>query len=131
MTREDEIMARYLLKGGKMLSATCPACGCPLFEIRGKNLCVVCREREEEKSGKGEGTGKGEGALVSPAGQEKEREPAGLQGEGMRKALERAVINLCEKAAAEDDPLRAKILMEAVLAGVDAFVRLSDGPGQR
>ena len=47
MKSEDEIMAEYLLKGGKMLSATCPSCGCPLFEIDGQTLCVVCREAEK------------------------------------------------------------------------------------
>ncbi|NTW92707.1 MAG: hypothetical protein HGA40_04620, partial [Methanoregulaceae archaeon] len=43
MKREDEIMAEYLLKGGKMLSKSCPSCGCPLFEYKGETFCVVCR----------------------------------------------------------------------------------------
>ncbi len=42
--KEDEIMAEYLLKGGKMLEKTCKTCGCPLFEVKGKTLCVVCAE---------------------------------------------------------------------------------------
>ena len=37
-------MAEYLLKGGKMLEKTCKTCGCPLFEVKGKTLCVVCAE---------------------------------------------------------------------------------------
>ena len=44
MKTEDEIMASYLLTGGKMLSETCEDCGAPLFEIEGKQCCVVCRE---------------------------------------------------------------------------------------
>src|SRR5512136_2871683 len=44
--KEDEIMAEYLLKGGKMLEKTCKTCGCPLFEVKGKTLCVVCAENE-------------------------------------------------------------------------------------
>jgi len=36
--KEDEIMAEYLLKGGKMLEKTCKTCGCPLFEVKGKTL---------------------------------------------------------------------------------------------
>jgi len=40
--KEDEIMAEYLLKGGKMLEKTCRQCGCPQFEYKGKTLCVVC-----------------------------------------------------------------------------------------
>jgi UPF0148 protein len=42
----DTIMAEHLLKGGKMLSRACPACGSPLFEVKGETLCVVCRERK-------------------------------------------------------------------------------------
>ena len=42
--KEDEIMAEYLLKGGKMLEKSCKTCGCPLFEVKGKTLCVVCEE---------------------------------------------------------------------------------------
>ena len=49
MKREDDIMAGYLLKGGKMLSKSCPSCGCPLFEIKGETLCVVCREEETSR----------------------------------------------------------------------------------
>ena len=44
--KEDEIMAEYLLKGGKMLEKTCKTCGCPLFEVKGRTLCVVCAENE-------------------------------------------------------------------------------------
>ena len=44
--KEDEIMAEYLLKGGKMLEKSCKTCGCPLFEVKGKTLCVVCEENQ-------------------------------------------------------------------------------------
>src|SRR5665647_2649803 len=47
--KEDEIMAEYLLKGGKMLEKSCKTCGCPLFEVKGKTLCVVCAENEVVK----------------------------------------------------------------------------------
>ncbi|MDD1653136.1 MAG: hypothetical protein LUQ64_01180 [Methanomicrobiales archaeon] len=42
----DTIMAKYLLNGGKMLARACPACGSPLFEVKGETLCVVCREQK-------------------------------------------------------------------------------------
>src|SRR5512136_1141683 len=54
--KEDEIMAEYLLKGGKMLEKTCKTCGCPLFEVKGRTLCVVCAENEpanDTKNAKG------------------------------------------------------------------------------
>ena len=44
----DDIMAECLLKGGKMLSKACRACGSPLFEVKGETLCVVCREKGKE-----------------------------------------------------------------------------------
>ena len=44
--KDDEIMAEYLLKGGKMLEKACPACGCPMFEYKKKTFCVVCAEKE-------------------------------------------------------------------------------------
>ena len=47
--KEDEIMAEYLLKGGKMLEKCCTACGCPLFEYKGQTSCVVCAEYEQAK----------------------------------------------------------------------------------
>jgi len=32
--RADEVMAGYLLKGGKMLAKSCKVCGYPLFEYK-------------------------------------------------------------------------------------------------
>jgi UPF0148 protein len=124
--QEDEIMARHLLLGGKMLSGTCPACGCPLFEISGKTLCVVCRERDAEKGGPAAA-----GSLSPRPGESEGGEGTIPAGGGIRESLERAIVSLCGKAAAEEDPVRAKILMEAVMAGVDAYQRLSGKPGQR
>lgn len=49
MRKPDEIMAEYLLKGGKMLAKACSDCGSPLFEYKGETFCVVCKEEEEEK----------------------------------------------------------------------------------
>ena len=46
MSRPDEIMAQYLLKGGKMLAESCPVCHNPFFEYNGKHQCVICQEAE-------------------------------------------------------------------------------------
>ncbi|MDT8358294.1 MAG: autoantigen p27 domain-containing protein, partial [Methanomicrobiaceae archaeon] len=48
MKKPDEIMADYLLKGGKMLARECPVCGAPLFEYKGETMCVVCKEKGSE-----------------------------------------------------------------------------------
>lgn len=42
---DEDIMADYLLKGGKMLSDSCTVCGAPLFDYSGEVFCVVCREK--------------------------------------------------------------------------------------
>ncbi len=36
--------ASILLKGGRMLSKSCPYCSSPLFEIDGKVICVNCEK---------------------------------------------------------------------------------------
>lgn len=46
MSRPDEIMAQYLLKGGKMLAESCPVCHNPFFEYKGQRQCVVCQHTE-------------------------------------------------------------------------------------
>jgi len=46
MREPDEILAEYLLKGGKMLASSCSTCGSPFFEYKGKTMCVVCEEHK-------------------------------------------------------------------------------------
>jgi len=48
MSRPDEIMAQYLLEGGKMLAESCPMCHNPLFEYKKIRQCVVCQSGENE-----------------------------------------------------------------------------------
>lgn len=59
LSREDAVkrMSEALKAGGKMLSYTCPACGNPLFEVRGEMRCVVCDKpvvlvRDQAESGR-------------------------------------------------------------------------------
>ena len=49
MSRPDEIMAQYLLKGGKMLAEPCPVCHNPLFEYKEIRQCVVCQNTEQRR----------------------------------------------------------------------------------
>ncbi|MCQ8894593.1 MAG: autoantigen p27 domain-containing protein [Methanolinea sp.] len=118
MTREDEIMARYLLKGGKMLSASCPTCGCPLFEVAGKRLCVVC---QESKAGEGAPVTGWEGDTGdSPP----EKGPVPAEAGVLGCALERALVLLCERIGQEEDPSRVKILVDAVAVGVETLAKI-------
>jgi UPF0148 protein len=109
----DDIMAECLLRGGKMLSKACRACGSPLFEVKGETLCVVCREKGKD-AGKGApgaspapaapaatGTGAAGGA---PA-------PGGESDEA--RELRLAIAVLARRAREEEDPERCRALMEA------------------
>jgi UPF0148 protein len=116
--KPDDIMAECLLKGGRMLSKACGACGSPLFEVKGETLCVVCREK-----GKGAatptapsapapappGAGAGPGATA----------PGGESDEARELRLTIAV--LARRGREETDPDRCRALMEAARNGALAL----------
>jgi len=130
---EDEIMAEYLLKGGKMLEKSCTTCGCPLFEVKGKTLCVVCAEREGEKSAKGVPAAPApapaghshheHGEACSCGGNHEEDACTCGDEEGGLLAEEVAmtVHALCERIHNEKDPNHVLTLMQAVKAGTEAL----------
>jgi UPF0148 protein len=118
--KEDEIMAEYLLKGGKMLEKSCKTCGCPLFEVKGKTLCVVCAENAT-----------GEKPGTAPATQvhyehshecscTEHHEESGESGL-LSDELAMTIISLCERIKNEKDPDNVLALMNAVKAGTEAL----------
>jgi UPF0148 protein len=114
MKREDEIMADYLLKGGKMLSTCCPSCGCPLFEYKGETLCVVCREvkgREDQEPPAPVGAG-----AIPVQG-----EPAGTEHRPLAATLEETLIALSLRIREEPDPERVMVLMNSLKRGIEAL----------
>lgn len=120
-------MAECLLKGGKMLEKSCTTCGCPLFEVKGKTLCVVCAERENEKKAKGapapsEGH-HGHADACSCGGDHAEDTCTCGEEEGGLLAEEVAmtVHALCERIHNEKDPNHVLTLMQAVKAGTEAL----------
>lgn len=120
MTREDEIMAGYLLKGGKMLSTSCPSCGCPLFEVKGKTLCVVCAEGKGEKGS--DKTGSSVRGDEPPAPQESPS--ANPPSTHLEKTLEETLVGLCARIREEKDPRCVAALMEAISLGIDGLKAL-------
>jgi UPF0148 protein len=127
--KEDEIMAEYLLKGGKMLEKSCKTCGCPLFEVKGKTFCVVCAENEA--AAKAAEKPAPPAAQAPPAdspqgctcGADHEEEACTCEGEGSLLADELAVTihALCERISSEKDPDHVLTLMNAVKAGSEAL----------
>jgi UPF0148 protein len=122
MRKEDDIMAEYLLKGGKMLAKTCPDCGCPIFEVKDRTFCVVCAERKSETSESTSGAVTARKPAIVPelAG---ENEPSST----LRMALEQALITLADRASREPEPERCRTLMEAVHEGAEALSLLFPG----
>jgi UPF0148 protein len=125
--KDDEIMAEYLLKGGKMLEKVCPVCGCPMFEYKKKTFCVVCAEKSAAKA---------PAAQAAPAAHSHEHD-AGCScggvhdddsctcedGEGNMLAEEIAMTihALCERINNEKDPNHILTLMTAVKTGSEAL----------
>lgn len=138
--KEDEIMAEYLLKGGKMLEKTCRTCGCPLFEVKGKTFCVVCAEREaaakEAKDQKGAKAKKAAAQSVKTAApaahvhddgstctcaQDHPGSPCTCDDGGLAEELAFTIHSLCERIQNEKDPEKVLALMNAVKAGTEAL----------
>jgi UPF0148 protein len=134
--KEDEIMAEYLLKGGKMLEKACKTCGCPLFEVKGKTLCVVCAENGTMKDMKNAKGGKKPAASaaeeVAPAhihgdgstctcGEDHDEESCTCDDGGLAEELAFTIHSLCERIQNEKDPENVLALMNSVKAGCEAL----------
>lgn len=133
--KDDEIMAEYLLKGGKMLEKVCPVCGCPMFEYKKKTFCVVCAEKDAAaKAAKSTKAAPAAPAARVPhthehdagctCGGDHDDEPCTCEeGEGNMLAEEIAmtVHALCERINNEKDPNHILTLMTAVKTGTEAL----------
>jgi UPF0148 protein len=132
--KEDEIMAEYLLKGGKMLEKTCKTCGCPLFEVKGKTFCVVCAENAPaEKTAKNAGAkapAEQTGAHHAHAhgatcgcGVDHDEDSCSCNEDGgmLTDELAMTVLSLCERIQNEKDPENVLLLMNAVKAGTESI----------
>ena len=118
--KEDEIMAEHLLKGGKMLEKSCKTCGCPLFEVKGKTLCVVCAENvTNEKPGH---------SATMPIHHEQDtvcscgdHHSETCEGGLLTDELVMTIVSLCERIQNEKDPDNVLSLMNAVKTGTEAL----------
>ena len=109
--KADEVMAEYLLKGGKMLAKSCKVCGYPLFEYRGETRCVICPLAEPESPL----------PVPEPAqSPSPAREPPGP----VAAEIERTIVHLCERIRSEQRAGECLTLMKAVDRGARALGRL-------
>lgn len=128
MRKPDEIMAEYLLKGGKMLAKTCPSCHSPLFEYKGETFCVVCREEEQETdSGKQDNI-----QAPSPSTRNSRIPHVPVTGqEALLQEYTDTIQVLLRRIQAEGDSKSIKILMQAVKDATEAYALLAYGYGCR
>lgn len=117
---EDEIMAEYLLKGGKMLEKSCKTCGCPLFEVKGTTLCVVCAENAPAE--------KTSTAVPAPAYPEQgnecscgEHHNKTCEGGMLADEIAMTLLSLCKRIQNEKDPDNVLVLMNAVKSGTKSL----------
>ncbi|MDD3399289.1 MAG: Sjogren's syndrome/scleroderma autoantigen 1 family protein [Candidatus Methanomethylophilaceae archaeon] len=130
-------MAEYLLKGGKMLEKSCKTCGCPLFEVKGKTLCVVCAENAiAEKAAAPAATTAamqqtahhdhvhGHGETCTCGVDHNEESCSCDEDGGLTEELAFTIHSLCLRIQNEKDPNHVLTLMEAVKEGTDALETL-------
>ena len=113
MTRTpDEIMAEYLLNGGKMLNEMCAVCGAPLFEVKGVKKCVVCAENTKPKEPQNDNV-----HVIMP---KYASEDTGCAPNELTSEIDSLIHLYLEKAKTEVDPARCLTLMECVRTAAEA-----------
>lgn len=123
--KADEVMAEYLLKGGKMLAKSCKVCGYPLFEYKGETQCVIClltapeTRLPEPEPVQQASPGPVQSPSPAPAA-------AGTGGQ-VAAELEQTIVHLCERIRGEPRADECLTLMTAVAKGAEALAAL----GQR
>jgi UPF0148 protein len=127
MRKPDEIMAEYLLKGGKMLAKSCPDCSSPLFEYKGETFCVVCREDQMDQQ-------KNENLKIAEEKSENSTSPgkkksaySGNPGESLNDEFALTIRTLLIQARGEQDTRRLRELMETIRIAADAYAILNYG----
>jgi UPF0148 protein len=123
--KADEVMAEYLLKGGKMLAKSCKVCGYPLFEYKGETQCVICPLTAPESRLPEPVQEASPGPVQSPS----PIAAVAAAGTGGQVAaeLERTIVHLCERIRGEPRADECLTLMMAVAKGTEALAEL----GQR
>jgi len=115
MTRTpDEIMAEYLLNGGKMLNEMCSVCGAPLFEVKGVKKCVVCADAEKTKEK--EEKSSNIRVIVPKYASEKTDFPP----DKLTESIDSIILMFLKKAKRETDPARCLTLMECIRTAAEA-----------
>jgi UPF0148 protein len=150
MRNPEDIMADYLLNGGKMLEKSCPACGSPLFIVKGETLCVVCAENSpgaaeqpvvpdsakisdvvlHSGDGTESSTGASENSLTACAASGnaggKIPEVRDFHPDSLCLDIEETIMSLCARIRSTANPKDCLIYMECIQAGTVALKNLKN-----
>ena len=126
MTRKpDEIMAEYLLNGGKMLSESCKICGAPLFEVKGHKTCVVCAENEPAAAEKtAEPAAESNIRVIVPEYAKAAAEAPAPQTD-LANELDAIIYEFCRRTHTETDTAKCLTLMECIRTAAEAKMMLN------
>ena len=123
MTKKPEdIMTEYLLNGAKMLSELCPKCEAPLFDVKGKKMCVVCANTPNEDTAQKKSAENIQMIVPKYAAADQTPSPA---PENILAGLDELILKLCTRAAAETEPERCRTLIECIRTAAEAKTILS------
>lgn len=129
--KPDEIMAEYLLSGAKMLAELCPKCGAPLFEVKGKRMCVVCSNacstpQAEPAVIAADGSAKlPETLRVITPKYAKDQTPAVPVSGDIPARLDALILQFCARVEGEPDPMRCLSYMECIRTAAEARTMLN------
>ncbi|WP_048150183.1 Sjogren's syndrome/scleroderma autoantigen 1 family protein [Methanolacinia paynteri] len=125
----EDIMAEYLLKGGKMLDKTCPSCGSPLFLVKGETMCVVCNKAQEEAQADVKKVAPESGQKLPDFPESAPEDYAEVVyaddepevSDDLRGEIEKTMIHFCKKARKESKPKDCLMIMECIRIADDVL----------
>jgi len=116
-----------------MLEKSCKTCGCPLFEVKGKTLCVVCAENGPAQSADTHSHAAPAAAAHAHNHEHGESCSCGMDHDedscecengdesGLTEELAFTIHSLCLRIQNERDPKEVLTLMNAVKSGTEAL----------
>ena len=118
-----------------MLEKSCKTCGCPLFEVKGKTLCVVCAENGPAQNAApaphaapaypaaGAHVHNHEHGEPCSCGVDHDEDSCecGSDESGLTEELAFTIHSLCLRIQNERDPKEVLTLMNAVKCGTEAL----------
>lgn len=130
--KPDDIMAEYLLGGAKMLAELCPKCRAPMFEVKGKRMCVVCAEAPAAPQTEVPKIVAADDSaslpetvrVITPKYAKAQSTPAPVSSD-IPARLDALILQFCARAETEPDPTRCLSYMECIRTAAEARTMLN------